>query len=331
MATHNSSSRRRILAGVLAPVTLGVAAIVAVAVAQPTVPTTADPALVASTQDCYDMVTISLGGRGDAPRDQSKMLVTPDGTVLPAALSDDYHSHWVDPVVNAPRNTVGDESYAAVYVDYPAHMDSYEEAVNGGVENTKTIIQAIQVSCPDTKFAIVGYSQGADVARRAAQEIGNQKPNDDGSYDIIDPDSVVGVVILADAGRGAGEGPFPGAENEYGNPDGFDQVYQDGKDSASGSGALPDTGGGFGALDGKVASFCSEGDLTCSAPENIALLQLAINVGRQLNIDAMQRDGLTPETGMNVARCSAGWPSRPSRTSRRTTSGCDRTRRSSTC
>lgn len=50
-----------------------------------------------------------------------------------------------------------------------------------------------------------------------------------------------------------------------------------------------------------MASFCSEGDLTCSAPENIALLQLAINVGRQLNVDSLQKDGLTPATGQDLA------------------------------
>ena len=64
---------------------------------------------------------------------------------------------------------------------------------------------------------------------------------------------------------------------------------------------MPGTSGSFGALDGKVASFCSEGDLTCSAPENIALLQLAANVGRQINVDNLERDGLTEATGADVA------------------------------
>ena len=299
-------SRNRILAGVLAPCALGVAAVVAVTVSQPDGPTSADPALMASTGTCYDMVSVSLGGRGDAPHDESKRMVTPDGTVLPGVRSDEYSSHWVDPVVNAPRDVVGDESYAAVYVDYPAHMNSYEDAVDGGVENTAAIIRAIHESCPDTQFAIVGYSEGADVARRAAQEIGFQEPDADGNYDIVDPSSVAGVVILADAGRSSGDGPFPGAENEFSRPDGFDRKYQDGSVATPGSGALPGTSGGFGALDGKVASFCSEGDLTCSAPENIALLQLAVNVGRQLNIDSMQAHGLTPETALSTAEVLSG-------------------------
>lgn len=228
------------------------------------------------------------------------MLVASDGTRLPASYSSDYSSPWIDEVVNAPQQSVGGGSYAAVYIEYPANMNSYEDAVNAGVDNTETVMRSIHASCPDTKFSIVGYSEGADVARRVAMEVGNQD-GQDGSYDILDPASVVGVVILADAGRNLGGGPFPGAENEFRNPDGFDLAYQSGQSGTSGRGALPGTSGSFGALDGKVASFCSEGDLTCSAPENIALLQLAINVGRQLNVDSLQKDGLTPATGQDLA------------------------------
>jgi hypothetical protein len=131
--------------------------------------------------------------------------------------------------------------------------------------------------------------------------VGHQEPDQNGGYGIVDPSKVVGVVILADAGRSAGDGPFPGAKDPFSNPDGFDQQYQNGTKPAPGQGALPGTSGDFGALNGKIASFCSDGDLTCAAPENISLLQLAANVGRQLNVDALQRDGLTPATGQDVA------------------------------
>lgn len=247
------------------------------------------------------MVSIAVAGRGDSPRPGThQMLVAPDGTPLPASYSSNYTSPWIDEVVNAPQQSVGGGSYAAVYIEYPANMNSYEDAVNAGVDNTETVMRSIHASCPDTKFSIVGYSEGADVARRVAMEVGNQD-GQDGSYEILDPASVVGVVILADAGRNLGEGAFPGAENEFRNPDGFDLAYQSGQTGTPGRGALPGTSGSFGALDGKVASFCSEGDLTCSAPENIALLQLAINVGRQLNVDALQKEGLTPATGQDLA------------------------------
>ncbi|GAB2692370.1 hypothetical protein GCM10027089_12480 [Nocardia thraciensis] len=248
------------------------------------------------------MVTISVAGRGDTPvAGTTKLLVDANGNELPAALSGDHSSEWVDPVVNAPAGAVEPGSYAAVYIAYPANMATYEDAVTTGVANTERVMREITQACPDTKFSIVGYSEGADVVRRVAMNVGHQEAGADGKYGIVDPADVVGVVILADAGRSAGDGPFPGAKDPFANPDGFDQRYQNGVKPVSGQGALPGTSGDFGALNGKIASFCSDGDLTCAAPQNISLLQLTVNVGRQLNLDALERDGLTPATGQDVA------------------------------
>ncbi len=308
MSSHASvrgfANRRRLTTSAVAFVSLGALAVgAAVLTTGPAATSDADVELVA-TSECYDMVTVSVGGRYDTPTDQTKMLVQPDGTRLPAALSDDFSSPWIDQIVDAPGGQVANGSYAAVYVEYPANMASYENAVTTGVDNTHTVINAISASCPDTRFAIVGYSEGADVARRAAMEIGNQTAAD-GKYAIVDPNNVVGVVILADAGRGAGDNPFPGSESGT-NPDGFDTQYQNGSTGASGAGALPGTAGDFGRLDGRVASFCSELDLTCSMPENTSLLHLAANVGRQLNVDALEREQLTPATGADMARVIGG-------------------------
>ncbi|SDE33931.1 cutinase family protein [Rhodococcus tukisamuensis] len=295
-------ARHRIASGMIAPAIVGVAAVITLPLALSSGPTTVDTELTASTTECHDMVTISVAGRGDTPVDGTKMLVGPDDERLPAMLSSDYRSDWIDQVVNAPNGAVGKGSYAAVYIAYPANMDSYEDAVTAGVANTETVMRKIQQSCPDTRFAVVGYSEGADVARRVAMDVGHQLADADGGYSIANPANVVGVVILADAGRAAGQGPFPGSKNPFTNPDGFDKKYQNGANAIPGQGALPDTGGDdFGALAGKVASFCSDGDLTCSAPQNISLLQLVVNVGRQLNVDGLERQGLTPATGQDVA------------------------------
>src|SRR2546421_7884531 len=101
------------------------------------------------------MVTISVAGRNDSPQaGTTKMLVDAHGNPLPAALSDDYHSTWVDPVVNAPGGSTKPGSYAAVYVSYPANMSTYEDAVNTGVANTEQIMHDISAACPNTRFAI---------------------------------------------------------------------------------------------------------------------------------------------------------------------------------
>ncbi|WP_280335499.1 cutinase family protein [Nocardia wallacei] len=302
MALREFIARHRIASAVAAPAALGVAAIVAASFALTSTPQTRDTQLTSSVTECHDMVTISVAGRNDTPvAGTTKLLVDANGNELPAALSGDHSSEWVDPVVNAPAGAVEPGSYAAVYIAYPANMATYEDAVTAGVANTQQVMREISQACPDTKFSIVGYSEGADVVRRVATTIGHQEADKDGRYGIVDPDDVLGVVILADPGRSAGEGPFPGAKDPYSNPDGFDKAYQNGKQPVPGQGALPGTSGDFGALNGKVASFCSDGDLTCSAPQNISLLQLAVNVGRQLNVDQLEREGLTPATGQDVA------------------------------
>ncbi|MFE7743289.1 cutinase family protein [Nocardia sp. NPDC057455] len=302
MALREFFARHRIASAAAAPAALGVAAVVAASLALTSTPETRDTQLTSSVTECHDMVTISVAGRNDTPREgTTKMLVDADGNPLPAALSGDHSSEWVDPVVNAPADDVDPGAYAAVYIAYPANMATYEDAVDAGVANTEQVMREISAACPDTKFSIVGYSEGADVVRRVAMKIGHQEPGQDGAYGIVDPDDVVGVVILADSGRSAGDGPFPGSKDPFGNPDGFDQQYQNGKNPVPGQGAVQGTSGDFGALNGKIASFCSDGDLTCSAPQNISLLQLVVNVGRQLNVDALERDGLTPATGQDVA------------------------------
>ncbi|WP_081706260.1 cutinase family protein [Nocardia sp. CNY236] len=302
MTLREYFARHRLASALVAPAILGVAAIVAGSLAVTTAPRTDETQLTTSVTECRDMVTISVAGRGDTPAaETTKLLVGANGEALPAALSDDHHSEWVDPVVDAPAAAVDPDAYAAVYIAYPANMATYEDAVTTGVANAEQVMREISVACPDTRFSIVGYSEGADVVRRVAQNIGHQESDDSGGYGIVDPADVVGVVILADAGRSAGEGPFPGAQDPFSNPDGFDQAYQDGANPVPGQGALPDTSGDFGALNGKIASFCSDGDLTCAAPENISLLQLVVNVGRQLNVDALESEGLTPATGQDVA------------------------------
>ena len=301
MTLREFIGRHKTASAIVAPAILGIAAVVGASFALSSAPQKIDTELTASVTECHDMVTISVAGRGDTPAANVPRLLDANGKPLPAALSGDHQSHWVDPIVNAPGAATKPGSYAAVYIAYPANMDSYENAVDTGVENSKQVIREISRACPNTRFSIVGYSEGGDVARRVAMDVGNAKPDGSGKYAVVNPDQVVGVVILADAGRTAGEGPFPGAKDPYSNPDGFGTKYQNGKNATPGSGALPGTSGSFGALNGKVASFCSDGDLTCSAPENISLLVLAANVGRQLNVDALQREGLTQATGQDVA------------------------------
>ena len=179
VSAGKAGRRRRMTTKLAVPGALGVAALIATPWSNPGASTSMATALTAaSSPACYDMVSIAIGGRNDVPVDGANQFVTaPDGTVLPASMSGDYSSHWFTPIIDAPKGAVGTDSYASMYIQYPANMSSYEDAVNAGVANTETVIRSIQARRARTrKFSIVGYSEGADVARRVAMEVGNQTP-----------------------------------------------------------------------------------------------------------------------------------------------------------
>ncbi len=252
--------------------------------------------LVASITECHDMVGISISGRGNGlsklEETDSRWLLDANGDRLPASTH--FDDGWLDRIHAAQEEAAGPGSYAMVSIGYPANMGTYHESVTTGVSNAEHVMRAIAATCPNTRFAIVGYSMGADVARRLAMNIGNQATSV--AHTIVDPNSVLGVVIIADPGRSAGEGPFPGARDPFRSPDGYDVAYQQHDTPTSGQGALTGTAGSFGALAGRVASFCSEGDLTCAAPENAALVSLVVNLALQMHIDSIEFYGPTPDT-----------------------------------
>uniref|UniRef100_UPI00130335B4 cutinase family protein n=1 Tax=Rhodococcus sp. JT-3 TaxID=1973213 RepID=UPI00130335B4 len=93
-------------------------------------------------------------------------------------------------------------------------------------------------SCPNTKFTIIGYSQGADAAGDLASEIGNGKGP-------VDASQVLAVGLLADPGAGTKGSAVVGPRT-------------------SGQGIADPRPQGMGALSGRVASICDPGDLYCS-------------------------------------------------------------------
>ena len=80
MGIREFVGRHRIASTAAAPAILGVAAIVAVTWAASPGPTTIDTEMTSSVTECHDMVTISVAGRGDTPREgETKMLLDANG------------------------------------------------------------------------------------------------------------------------------------------------------------------------------------------------------------------------------------------------------------
>jgi hypothetical protein len=79
----------------------------------------------------------------------------------------------------AATRPTGDVTYVAN--PYPAvdpladlaHLENYVDSVNAGVAELQAAVPAIALECPAAKIAVIGYSQGADVTRRAVHGLSN--------------------------------------------------------------------------------------------------------------------------------------------------------------
>lgn len=143
---------------------------------------------------------------------------------------------------------------------------------------------AVQIadSCPKTKIAGVGYSQGAQAMSDFAHDIG-------AGNGPVEPERVAGIALYAHPDRAPGEATFPGRPG---------QLIADPPPGTTGAAlatapitnASP-TGGGiadgatsYGSLTGRVADICAEGDLVCSAPHQAALLRIGAEIAAQADL-----------------------------------------------
>lgn len=178
------------------------------------------------------------------------------------------------------------------YVPYPADFgwrgNSYEESVTKGVANTEKVITDEANRCPGTKFALLGYSQGGQVADTLLRSIGNgQGP--------IDADQVALGMLFSSPDRPDGAGLFPGADAQNAPAPvpgtqgaAVTQVQAVDQQPGQGGGIAPPMKGvasGFGELTGRVASACIPGDLACDVPADAPVAKLVANVGGQLNLN----------------------------------------------
>ena len=115
---------------------------------------------------------------------------------------------------------------------------TYADSKADAVTRAKQVLTEVADSCPNTKFTMIGYSQGADAAGDVASDIGNGKGP-------IDPGRVLAVGLLADPGAGTKGSATVGPRT-------------------SGQGIADPRPHGMGALSGRVASICDPGDLYCS-------------------------------------------------------------------
>jgi Cutinase len=106
----------------------------------------------------------------------------------------------IEPVYKELQATVGTSLVGAVANTYPAvkvdgialvtvHVD-YPPSVVQGVVNAEADIIKIANDCPNSVFSLVGYSQGADVLRRALADLGK--------YDLVSQLHIYGTYFFGD-------------------------------------------------------------------------------------------------------------------------------------
>ncbi|MEU6559252.1 cutinase family protein [Nocardia nova] len=157
----------------------------------------------------------------------------------------------------------------------------------------------IAAECPDAKLAGIAYSQGAEAMSTFAQHVGaGEGP--------VPADRIAGIVLYANPDRLPGSPVFPGRPGQS-VPDaapGASGAQVSGvqitNPPASGSG-IATQGAGYGALTGRVADICTDGDLACSAPDHAAMLRVGAEIAAQADL----RDPVAAVTSISAVFSTA--------------------------
>lgn len=193
-----------------------------------------------------------------------------------------------DPVAGTGTGTVSAVDRGLAATAAPGYVDRvdllYQASVAGRVvvasesiarnlirlQQTAATVAAV---CPQTRIAVAGVGQGAQVASLFAQEIGS-------GTGTVGPDRVAGVALMSNPARVEGTPLLPGVP-EQATPvaaPGTDDVHLAKLASfpgkvAAGAGISPVHGRvpDYGTLAGRVVELCEVGDLMCAAEQDTPL------------------------------------------------------------
>lgn len=168
----------------------------------------------------------------------------------------------------------------------PGGAVPYTESVDGGLERLRSMTTQVLQRCPNSRVAVVGYSQGAHVASLFAQEVGSGQGS-------VPADKIAAVALFADPTRSANAPLFPGAPDRT-TPTAAPGTSGDTLDDVAavrqavapggGLGTQTDQAADFGKLTGRVASFCATGDLACDAPQGAPIMRAVTNLVSQVKL-----------------------------------------------
>ena len=140
---------------------------------------------------------------------------------------------------------------------------TYDDSRAEGTAKLRGELDFVARTCPSTQFIIAGFSQGAVIVGDVASSIGN-------SAGPINPDRLLGAVMIADGRRENGVGVNPGAEVHGTGAEIALQPLQRVADAvtpgATMTGPRP---GGFGLVEDRAFEICAPDDTVCDAPQGV--------------------------------------------------------------
>ncbi|GEM31471.1 hypothetical protein NN3_24780 [Nocardia neocaledoniensis NBRC 108232] len=242
-------------------------------------PTSAGPASAqpeVAGQSCPALWVLGVQGTSESSPNASE---TADSGML---------GHLLGPVAAADPSLL-----ARSYISYPASFGGapgtgdgtapYSASASTGLNTLLAESERVAGICPGTSQAIVGYSQGAQVASGFAQMVGAREGP-------VAPERVAAMILYSDPDRAPGSPVIAGRPGQT-SPDPAPgtsgaAVSRVNLSSAvaSGGGIATTYGVDYGALTGRVADICVEGDLSCAAPDRAALLRVAAQIAAQADL-----------------------------------------------
>ncbi|MEU7631871.1 cutinase family protein [Nocardia sp. NPDC049220] len=208
-------------------------------------------------------------------------------------------------------NTGGRPVLTRAYLPYAASFggkpfdrskDTYDQSVSGGISTARTMLADQATRCPNQRVMLIGHSQGAEVISEIARDIG-------AGTGPITADRVAGVALFGDPTRAPGAAvfsapqqiapqPIPGSRSKQ-----VSQVRLGSVPPPQGGGIAPNpTRATFGAIAGRVGSFCVAGDLSCDTPADAALAHVVANVAGQSKLDLSDPIGILTSVGTAVGQ-----------------------------
>lgn len=144
------------------------------------------------------------------------------------------------------------------------HEMSYDDSRNEGTSRLEGELTYMHETCPDTKFILSGFSQGAVIAGDVADRIG-------GGNGPVPAESVAGVALIADGRRQDGVGINPGAPLDgVGAEIALQPVSTLIQGIVPGATMRGERANGFGELADRTFQICAPNDSICDAPLDVS-------------------------------------------------------------